>query len=308
MERINVAKLLEDCPKGMELNCTMFNDVVFNTVEFGKTIIVARTNGTHIHLDKYGTYFNDKDAKCVIFPKGKTTWEGFVPPYQFKDGDILFVDCSDDDDKGHQYIFILNRIYNGEVHSYCHYRMCGVFHPRTEYLTGDEFPIRLATEEEKRELFDAIKANGYKWNAEHKTLEKLIEPKFKVGDKIRHKESGIHCTLGEYSEGISAYRTNIGLALTFKDLEQWELAPNKFDINTLKPFAKVLVRNHEKNEWQPNFFNKYCKEINSFKLIGVCTPAYANREHFVNYCIPYEGNEHLSGKTDDCDEFYKTWK
>ena len=25
-------------------------------------------------------------------------------------------------------------------------------------------------------------------------------------------------------------------------------------------------------------------------------------------CIPYEGNEHLLGKTDDCDEYYKTWE
>ena len=26
------------------------------------------------------------------------------------------------------------------------------------------------------------------------------------------------------------------------------------------------------------------------------------------FCIPYESNEHLIGTTDDCDEFYKTWK
>ena len=75
----------------------------------------------------------------------------------------------------------------------------------------------------------------------------------------------------------------------------------------MKPFDKVLVRNHEKNEWQPNFFNKYCKEINSFKLIGICTPSYANNQHFANYCIPYEGNQNLLGTTNDCDEYYKIW-
>lgn len=32
------------------------------------------------------------------------------------------------------------------------------------------------------------------------------------------------------------------------------------------------------------------------------------REYLETQCIPYEGNEHLLGKTDDCDEFYKTWK
>lgn len=166
---------------------------------------------------------------------------------------------------------------------------------------------RPASEEEKQKLFDSIKANGYKWNPDNKTLEKLIEPKFKVGDRIRHKnDKTIIKTIGYVYH--NSYALYDGHLLLFTDQYMWELAPNKFDINTLKPFDKVLVRNHEKNEWQPNFFNKYCKEINSFKLIGVCTPSYANNHHFVNYCIPYEGNEHLSGKTDDCAEYFKTWK
>lgn len=25
------------------------------------------------------------------------------------------------------------------------------------------------------------------------------------------------------------------------------------------------------------------------------------------FCIPYEGNEHLLGTKEDCDEFYKNW-
>ena len=37
---------------------------------------------------------------------------------------------------------------------------------------------RLATEEEKQRLFDAIKERGYRWNAETKILEKLIKHKF----------------------------------------------------------------------------------------------------------------------------------
>ena len=28
---------------------------------------------------------------------------------------------------------------------------------------------------------------------------------------------------------------------------------------------------------------------------------------YYNQCIPYEGNEHLLGTTNDCDDFYKTW-
>ena len=38
--------------------------------------------------------------------------------------------------------------------------------------------VRFATEEEKQKLFKAIKDNGYEWNAETKTLKKLVKPKF----------------------------------------------------------------------------------------------------------------------------------
>ena len=39
-------------------------------------------------------------------------------------------------------------------------------------------------EEEKQKLFEAIKDNCYEWNAETKTLKKLVEPRFKVGDWV----------------------------------------------------------------------------------------------------------------------------
>ena len=31
--------------------------------------------------------------------------------------------------------------------------------------------------------------NSYKWNDETNTLENLVKPKFKVGDRVRHKET-----------------------------------------------------------------------------------------------------------------------
>ena len=178
MEKINVAELLRNCPKGMELDCTMFEGVYFDHVDdLRHNSIKCYVNNGNEHfeiaLDEHGQYISNKSAKCVIFPKGKTTWEGFQRP--FKDGDILYVDCTDEsDDEQHEYIFILNRIYNGEVHSYCHYFMLhDSFHPRTTYLTDNEYPIRFATEEEKQKLFQAIKDNGYKWNPDDKTLEKI---------------------------------------------------------------------------------------------------------------------------------------
>ena len=32
-QKINIAELLKDCPKGMELNCLMYDNVVFEGVK-----------------------------------------------------------------------------------------------------------------------------------------------------------------------------------------------------------------------------------------------------------------------------------
>ena len=405
--KINIAELLKDCPRDMELDCTIYEDVYFDYVDELNIIhcyIKNKGFKTSITFNQYGTPNSNIKSKCVIFPKGKTTWEGFVPPIEFKDGDILYTRYGCDDVNG--YIFIFESITeNTHVNSYLHLVRDELRITKAWLTVCDDKYLRLATEEEKQKLFDAIKANGYKWNPETKTLEKLIEPEFKIGDKIhfwtiqdakdgdvifyddgwtcifkrihgiwfnsycfitsdgefymgyhehsvnsgnahlatkeqcnlffqkikeagykwnpetktleklvtifkigdriRHKDSGIYCTLGEYSEGISAYRTDIGLSLTYKDLEHWELfsAPDKFDINTLIPFeSRVLVRDTDRESWLPaefGFFDE-CEETGeNYNTVG---------GRFWKQCIPYEGNEYLINTTNDCDEFYKTWK
>ena len=288
--KINIAELLKDCPQGMELDCVLYEDCyLFDIDAKSNNYLIKITTPMGIKdLDKYGCYTTGDKSKCVIFPKGKTTWEGFVPPGKFKDGDIVT------NIEGAVIIYQEITIYGycGSFISLDHFNQ---FIPHYKSYLIDT--IRLATEEEKQKLFDAIKRNGCLWNAETKTLEKLIVPKFKTGDRIKHKVSDLCCTLGEYSKGISAYRTNIGLSITYKDLEQWELASNKFDITTLKPFkSNVLIRNDKTQKWIPAFWGYKTKDgyVTTF---GAC-----------RYCIPYEGNENLLTTNNDCDEFYKTWE
>lgn len=90
MEKINIAELLKDCPKGMELDCTMFYNVKFDHVDASGDYPIVVTIGeerNYNYLTEYGEWNGNDMAKCVIYPKGKTTWEGFVPPHKFKDGD-----------------------------------------------------------------------------------------------------------------------------------------------------------------------------------------------------------------------------
>ena len=59
--------------------------------------------------------------------------------------------------------------------------------------------------------------------------------------------------------------------------------------NKFKPFDKVLVRNDTDEEWTINLFSYYDEKDKAFPFICI--------NDFYRYCIPYEGNEHLVGKT-----------
>ena len=74
----------------------------------------------------------------------------------------------------------------------------------------------------------------------------------------------------------------------------------KFDINTLQPFDKVLVRNTPTTLWKPDFFafSKY-PDQDMAKCVG---------GYWFN-CIPYNDmTKHLIDTKDDCPEYYRWWE
>lgn len=301
--KINIAELLKDCPKGMELDCTIYENVEFDYIEQNPESkypihCLMKTNGGYNALifTHNGCYDRHPNAKCVIFPKGKTTWEEFVPPYQFKNGDIVSTTEG-------RFIFIFkDKLAKKESHyeGMVHFGLCIYDNKILNDKIAWNFS-RPATEEEKAKLFQAIKDNGYKWNEETKTLEK-IEPKFKVGDVIEDiYKKYLHCDSksGKISQITDdKYIFTDGSYIHIQNQDNWGLVLDKFDITTLKPFDKVLVRN-DKQKWTIDYFSFIDKEeLYPFVCIG----------HYASQCIPYEGNEHLLGTTNDCDDFYKTWK
>ena len=552
MEKINVAELLKDCPKGMELDCILVsNPVKYNGLDDGVYLIdICTEDGNHFYLTKEGYLYNLPDSKCVIFPKGKTTWEGFVPPCEFKDGDILTTDLGSvfylntrlntseyygcyvgiggdgsfhicepfaykeccgfatkeertrlfDTIKENGYEWnektktlkklvkpnfkvsdwVVNKFgdvwhidsFNSEIYQvsngdkYCYFlieeqdkmhlwtiqdakdgdvlvdkdnnigifqKFEGIYWYSYIYLGCDgelrgfsiggshkQTDVHPATKEQRDLLFQKIKEAGYYWNSETKTLEKLnipkeepiedkgnisdgyhtfnelyeyrllynasmfnelakqglydvhkskkhsdgtipfgdenwfivqaelptgqisnhyemkdwdlfqvpvkekanlyvghtpqdvakrlrmfltsdklIEPKFKVGDKVRHKNNhNVVFTITNIGEDYYACGTN--KAFWFTEQDDYELVPKKFDITTLKPFDKVLVRDNSSGRWDITFYELY-DNTNS------CYPHRTLGGNIYKYCIPYEGNEHLLGKTDDCKDFYKNW-
>jgi hypothetical protein len=180
----------------------------------------------------------------------------------------------------------------------------GYFKPINVYLVDSTYPIRFATEEEKQDLFQAINYSGYKWNTEAKTLEKLVKPTFKAGNKIKHKENAEWvCTIRRVEDRYYVDGHPTRFTILFSEQDKYELVPNKFDINALKTFDQVLVRLSNSCIWMPKFFYYYDTDskMKYYPFITTDNIGYPQ-------CIPYKGNEHLCRTTNNCDEFYRVWE
>lgn len=347
---INIVEILKDCPKGTKLYSPICGNCKILKIYNGLGLDVINDADEVFNFSYDGRY--NLNGECLLFPsKDNRDWNTFRP---FKDGDIIAKD---------EFIVIFSHSKHSEVkileqivYYHCYLRGSSYFKSTKDCGVGYISDFRFATDEEKQKLFDAIKANGYKWNAETKTLEKLIEPKFKVGDKIKEKNERFPSTrtINNYVEGIGYYTTindwvriedqdNWELVPThkfkvgdkivekdnpfkywyvqgidtycnsdfyyivtkgqvsnlhFKDQDNWELVPNKFDISTLKAYDKVLVRDTDEQVWVADLFSHVLD-----RPLGGYT--FACVGHYPNQCIPYEGNEHLLGTNNDCSEYYK---
>jgi hypothetical protein len=202
MENLDLTKILKDCPKGIELYSPMY----------GLGILTKVTNRIHVKFPKEHNVkcFRpdgkvSEDGEIMLFPKGKTTWEEFKRP--FVDGDVIV---------GGDYIGLYETYRKGNIITHCS------IDENLNFILGEVYYCfgveRLATEEEKQKLFDAIKANGYKWNSETKTLKELKKEKFdpktlQPFDKVivRDEDGNTWCiSLFGWMENYDAYPFHCG--------------------------------------------------------------------------------------------------
>ena len=238
---------------------------------------------TQIVFFKNGCYSALSNAKCVIFPKGKTTWEGFQRP--FKDGDIVTWE-----DRGSLVACIYKERKNTTTfnHHIALYKGgLGIVVNGEIALTDDE--LCFATSEEKQKLFQAIKDNGYKWNPETKTLEKL--PKFKVGDRITDKNKFIYRITEITDKGYKLHDLKTTF-ITFEEADWYFVkVVDIFDIDTLIPFeSRVLVRSSYGDIWRPAIYGFFDSKKHYHYVVG---------GSYWTQCIPYEVNKELLGTTNN---------
>lgn len=308
---MNIVEILKYCPKGTKLYSLIDGEVTLGKIESPKVVqypieVIISDYQTNYYT-KDGLYSISHPGECVLFPsKEQRDWSKFRLP--IKRGDIMT------SINGYCPFIATGELYNGISPKY----ICGINSCDEFEIFSDEggwtsdFYIP-ASEEAKKELFDKMKEAGYRWNANTLELEKI--PKFKEGDVLINKNTnklflftgGItndviqgyllfaNNTFESYGLPISSFklassedRDKVYFTLAKKgykyDKEQHRLIKQEF-----KQFDKVLVRDASSQKWSINLFSYYDEEDE--------THPYVCLNERYSYCIPYEDNEYLVGKT-----------
>lgn len=308
--KINIAKILEDKPQGTKLYSLTYGGCFYQeyTGDFG--IECQSQNGVQFNLDEYGRYCIE--GECILFPsKEMRDWSKF----SWKKGDILV-----SNDGSTEVIF--DKWYDETYTSfYCKHYLNSEDENKIVYYEA----FLCTTERYSFEDKDSVQT--YIKTIEEKLGGKLNrkQPEFKDGDivalvvrKCTHiaifqsrQEAyiGFHAVLCQNDELLleKPFREDVGdieLRLATdsekqqlfdalaKEGKAWnsekkiivELKPKV----ELKPFDKVLVRNSSIRKWEVDLFG-YKSDAGLYHCVG----------YTCNQCIPYEGNEHLLGTTND---------
>lgn len=246
---------------------------------------------------------------------------------EFKDGDVLFVKC-----KGDDFIEIFK----------CSKRNGGLYdhaslNTRTheldisgEYKICKEstVKIRLATEEEKKQLFSALEKEGKAFDAEKKQIVGL-KPAFEIGKLyvfherdedgeltiigklIDKNESEDTLTFGNQYEietenfvTDQAFDLRISVNTELREATEnevelfnkhyaiWKKEKEAREHPVFKTFDKVLVRCGKKFKWIPAFFVR--DRGDDFAARYNVLPLHSGKTADFTSCIPYEGHENFA--------------
>ena len=280
------AKILKNCPKGMKLYSPIYGEVEFTEVSIITGGIGCKINGCTVYFNSDGSYFSG--GECMLFPsKKQRDWNEFMIP--FKDGDIIIRTEFNPGCKQYNIAIFKNYNVNPTNKMTIHCQVNGANEFKTGMIVCHK-DWRLANVEEIKRFTTRMHESGY----DFKNGKLIPLPKFKVGDtitngtltfKVAHVDDRYY-----YEEaGITVSR------LCIQEQDKWRI--KKFDIHSLKPYDKVLVKNGD-GCWYPTLVS-YVESSGEVYLIDTTDKAECT--------IPFEGNEHLIGKFDDPDPYYITW-
>ena len=306
-QKLNIAEILKDKASGTKLWSSLFGNVYFDSAS-ANLVTVSH----HKALAKFwrnAKLYDYDEAEPTLFPsKEMRDWSKFA----WKRGDvlvsmegskILFDKWANED-----YTKFLGKIkLLGDSHCY------------------DTANYSLASKEEALEFIKSVEEiNNGKLNL--KTLEIEKQSEFKDGDILVAEEDNyydkvifiaaikddivskalINVRYEDYEVNYNEYRfgrnRNLRLAtdsekkqlfsaLT-KEGKYWDTEKKQvMDLKEyqFKPFEKVLVRDSYEDKWRASFFSNIREGYAKYVTTGLVW----------KFCIPYEGNEHLLGTTNN---------
>lgn len=317
-QELIIAEILRNKPQGIKLYSPIFGDCTFCYVKDESSDICVRRPYNEVNYFNFdGVYHTG--GECLLFPsKEMQDWSKFA----WKKGDVLV-----NENNAH---IIFEKFSNDTYTTFIGKYYCdGDDKSGYSYISGR---YTACTQQFHIEEDDAIqnyisnieKEIGGKLNL--KTFEIEKQPKFKDGDIVVAEEDNyydkvifiaaikdtivskalINVRYEDYEVHYNEYRFGHNRSLRLatdsekqqlfealaKENKAWD-AEKKQIMNLepkceFKPFDKVLVRDSKASKWRANLF--------SHKNIG--EPYYCVYASW-NYCIPYEGNEHLLGTVKD---------
>lgn len=315
-EKINIAEILKDKPKGIRLYSPIFGECAFSFVrEETDDICVKKHNGEKAFFNSKGLY--NILGECLLFPsKEMRDWCKFA----WKKGDVLI-----SNDYGTEVIFY-NWYNDTYTNFYGKHRLDSENKNNIKY--NDAFlcttgRYSLEDKDAAQTYINTIEERlGGKLNRETWEIEK--QPEFKDGDIItitfNWGEDIVYIFKSEDNNNYSYYAWLNGSSpiiiesshpksdiytvrlsteqekqQLFDALEKegkaWDdekkrIVDLKQKVDELKPFDKVLVKDNPYGSWEPALFWKKVdvKDLHPYMIIG-------GKRY--RYCEPYEGNEHL---------------
>ena len=322
-QKLNIAEILKNKPRGTKLYSMIHGKCSFEAVtdEIFKinfcTSKFGLTQSGECTLIKFGNMYDG--GECIIFPsKEMRDWSKF----SWKKGDILI-----SNDGGIEVIF--DKWYDDTYTSfYCKYYLNS--EDKNKIVYYEEFlcttaRYSLEDKDAAQTYINTIeKRLGGKLNRETLDIEK-VQPEFKDGDVVcisgmGYLAYGIVKNIDNSSKKLEYYVLNDISTLKFEDWlsfedkhiqpitetqqiilfdalakkgKAWDAEKKQIvDIkkeHQFKPFEKVLVRDSYDDMWRASFFS-HIKEDDG-RYVTTCLTW--------RFCVPYEGNEHLLGTTNN---------
>ncbi len=320
-QKLNIAEILKDKPVGIKLYSSTFGYIKFNGVHKDKVYFYSED--TNVHSVKLNGKMYD-GGECIIFPsKEMRDWGKF----SWKKGDVLISNDSSIEvifdkwyDDTYTSFYCKHYLNSEDKNKIVYYKEFLCTTARYSLEDKDTVQTYIKTIEEKL---------GSKLNRETLEIEKS-QPEFKDGDivvtdtipsmcyskcifilkgDLYTKDSKAHSYV---FYNISNNHISFDVVDTLIRDREIRLATNPeklqlFDILTkegkywdaankqivdlkecqFKPFEKVLVR--DSYEWRASFFSNIREGYSKYVTTGLVW----------KFCIPYEGNEHLLGTTNN---------